>query len=38
MVFEPRGSWPWKEDFFPKVEDLQLAGVVLAVNRKGKAA
>ena len=24
-VFELNGSWPWKEDFFPKVQDVQQA-------------
>ncbi len=37
-VFEPNGSWPWKEDFFPKFEDLQQAGGMPASNQKGKAA
>lgn len=37
-MFELNGSWPWKEAFFPKVEDLKQAGVVLATNQKGKAA
>jgi len=37
-IFELNGSWPWKEAFFPKVEDLQQAGVVPAANQKGKAA
>jgi hypothetical protein len=27
-VYELGGSWPWEEQFFPKVEDLQKAGVV----------
>jgi len=31
-VFELNGSWPWKESFFPKVEDLKQAGVVPASN------
>jgi len=37
-VFEVNGSWPWKEGFFPKVEDLQQAGIVPADYHKGKAA
>ncbi|HSQ05845.1 MAG TPA: hypothetical protein VLN59_17535, partial [Burkholderiales bacterium] len=24
-IFELNGSWPWKEDFFPKVQDVQQA-------------
>ncbi|MGZ5166688.1 MAG: hypothetical protein ACXWCY_04525 [Burkholderiales bacterium] len=27
-VYELGGSWPWDEQFFPKVEDLHKAGVV----------
>jgi hypothetical protein len=26
-LFELNGSWPWQEDFFPKVDDLREAGV-----------
>ena len=27
-IYELDGSWPWEEQFFPKVSDLHNAGVV----------
>lgn len=36
-LFELDGDWPWKEPFFPKVEDLREAGVV-GGERKAEAA
>ena len=28
-MYELNGNWPWQEDFFPKVKDLEAAGVVI---------
>jgi hydroxymethylglutaryl-CoA lyase len=37
-MFEVGGAWPWQEDFFPKVKDLQEAGIVAPQGEKAKAA
>ena len=35
-VYELNGNWPWNEDFFPKVKDLEAAGV--ATKKEAAAA
>lgn len=37
-IFEPNGSWPWQENFFPKIEDLRQSGVIPVANEEENAA